>query len=139
MNTRLIRMISILAVVSLLAAGSAFAEKQYGGRDWQKGPPSVEERLARISAALDLSGEQSLEMLAILQEQEENKAALHEQMMEIMGPEICAQRAQTEEAILGILTAEQTELYLQIREDRQGKSRKKGRGGNGNAELDCSD
>ena len=137
MNTRLTRTVSILAVVSLLAAGSAFAEKQHGGRDWQKGPPSVEERLARISAALDLSDEQSLEMLAILQEQEENKAALHEQMMEMMGPEICAQKAQTEEDILGILTAEQTELYLQIREDRQGQSRKKGRGGN--AELDCSD
>ncbi len=137
MNTRLTKTASILAVVSLLAAGSAFAEKQHGGRDWQKGPPSVEERLARISAALDLSDEQSLEMLAILQEQEENKAALHEQMMEMMGPEICAQKAQTEEDILGILTAEQTELYLQIREDRQGQSRKKGRGGN--AELDCSD
>ena len=137
MNTRLTRTVSILAVVSLLAAGSAFAEKQHGGRDWQKGPPSVEERLARISAALDLSDEQSLEMLAILQEQEENKAALHEQMMEMMGPEICAQRAQTEEAILGTLTAEQTELYLQIREDRQGKSRRKGHGGN--AEPDCSD
>ena len=108
MNTRLTKTASILAVVSLLAAGSAFAEKQHGGRDWQKGPPSVEERLARISAALDLNDEQSLEMLAILQEQEENKAALHEQMMELMGPEICAQRAQTEEAILGILTAEQT-------------------------------
>ena len=137
MNTRLARTASILAVVSLLAAGSAFAEKQHGGRDWQKGPPSVEERLARISAALDLSYEQSQDMLAILQEQEENRAALHEQMMELMGPEICAQKAQTEEDILGILTAEQTELYLQIREDRQGQSRKKGRGGN--AELDCSD
>lgn len=137
MNTRLTKTASILAVVSLLAAGSAFAEKQHGGREWQKGPPSVEERLARISAALDLSYDQSQDMLAILQEQEENKAALHEQIMEMMGPEICAQKAQTEEAILGILTAEQTELYLQIREERQGKPQRKGRGGN--AELDCSD
>lgn len=136
MNNRLAKMVSILAVVSLLVAGSAFAEKQYGGRDWQKGPPSVEEKLARISAALDLSDEQSLEMLAILQEQEENKAALHEQMMELMGPEICAQQAETEAAILGILTDDQAELWLQHREDRQNKSRRKNRGGN--AELDCS-
>ena len=137
MKTRLAKTVSILAVVSLLAAGSAFAEKQYGGRDWQKGPPSVEERLARISAALDLSDEQSLEMLAILQEQEEKKAALHEQMMELMGPEICAQQAETEAAILGVLNAEQTELWLQHREDRQNKSRRKNRGGG--AGLECQD
>ena len=137
MKTRLAKTVSILAVVSLLAAGSAFAEKQYGGRDWQKGPPSVEERLARISAALDLRDEQSLEMLAILQEQEEKKAALHEQTMELMGPEICAQQAETEAAILDILNAEQTELWLQHREVRQNKSRRKNRGGH--AGLDCSD
>ena len=136
MKTRLAKTVSILAVVSLLAAGSAFAEKQYGGRDWQKGPPSVEERLARISAALDLSDEQSLEMLAILQEQEEQKAALHEQMMELMGPEICAQQAETEAAILGILTDDQAELWLQHREDHQNKPRRKNRGGN--TGLDCS-
>jgi len=136
-------MISIVAVISLMSAGSALAQNQKGGReDWQKGPPTAEEKLARISAALNLSGDQSQIMLRLLQEQEEKRAALQEQTMLLMGPEICAQRAEHEEAMLAILDAEQSELFLQIKEQRQqdnANRNRKGHGGNGMGELDCPD
>ena len=86
MNTRLSKTITILAVVSLLTAGSALAQRQNGDRDWQKGPPSVEEKLARISAALGRDDQQAVDMFFVLQEQEQYKAALHEQTMALMGP-----------------------------------------------------
>ena len=140
MNTRLSRMISILAIISLLSAGSAFAQNQKGDRDdWQKGPPSVEERLARISAALNLDSQQSLEMHALMQEQAENQAAIHEQAMAMLGPEICAQRAEHEAAMLTILDPDQTELFMQIKQERQAKANRKGRGGNRMGELNCDD
>jgi hypothetical protein len=140
MNKHLSKMVSILAVVSLLSAGSTLAQNQRGDTEvWQKGPPTAEEKLAQISAALNLSGNQSQEMLRLLQEQGEQGAALHEQTMMLMGPEICAQRAENEEAILAILDAEQTELFLQTKEQRkQANTKRKGRRGNGMGELDCA-
>jgi len=136
MNTRLSKMVSILAIASLLTAGSVLAQNRQSDNDWQKGPPTAEEKLARISAALNLSGDQSQEMLRVLQEQGEKGAALHEQTMMLMGPEICAQRAENEEAILAILDANQTELFLQMKEQRQAsQSRNAKRMG----ELNCDD
>jgi Spy/CpxP family protein refolding chaperone len=139
MNTRLSKTISVLAVASLLTAGSVVAQNHKDDNDWQKRPPSTEEKLARISTALGLSDEQSVQMLVVLQQQTENRAALHEQKMELLGPEICAQRAETEDAILAILTAEQTELFLQIKEDRQNHPDRKGHAGKRPGELDCPD
>ena len=139
MNTRLSKMVLILAVISLLSVGSTFAQNQKGDReDWQKGPPTAEEKLARISAALNLSGDQSQEMLRVLQEQGEKGAALHEQTMMIMGPEICAQRAENEEAILAILDADQTELFLQMKEQRRADAANtRNRNAKRMGELDC--
>ena len=78
-------------------------------------------------------------MLVVLQQQTENRAALHEQKMALLGPEICAQRAEMEDAILTILTAEQTELFLQIKEDRQSNPDRKGHAGKRPGKLDCPD
>jgi hypothetical protein len=139
MNTRLSKTISVLAIASLLSAGSVVALNHKDDNDWQKRPPSAEEKLARISTALGLSDEQSVQMLVVLQQQAENRAALHEQKMALLGPEICAQRAETEDAILAILTAEQTELFLQIKEDRQSNPDRKGHAGKRPGELDCPD
>jgi hypothetical protein len=142
MKTFLKPIVSILAAASLLAAGSAFAQQQqqpqHGARDWQKGPPSVEEKLARLSAMLDLSDEQSAEMLAVLQIQESNRQALQERTMEIMGAEICTQKAQAEEAILAILNTDQAELFLQMQEDRQIRPNSRTRSRKGHDPLDCS-
>ena len=138
MNTRLSKMVSILAIASLLTAGSVLAQNRQSDNDWQKGPPTAEEKLARISAALNLSGDQSQEMLRVLQEQGEKGAALHEQTMMLMGPEICAQRAENEEAILAILDADQTELFLQMKEQRRADAANtRNRNAKRMGELDC--
>jgi len=138
MNTRLSKMVSILAIASLLTAGSVLAQNRQSDNDWQKGPPTAEEKLARISAALNLSGDQSQEMLRVLQEQGEKGAALHEQTMMLMGPEICAQRAENEEAILAILDADQTELFLQMKEQRRADAANtQNRNAKRMGELDC--
>ena len=140
MKIRLSKSIPIIAIIGLMMTGTALAQKQQGTRDWQKGPPSVEEKLARISASLDLSDEQSVDMLVILQQQEEAGAALHEETMALLGPEICAHKLETEEAILALLTPEQTETFLLIREERQLKAEKHDRGRKGRGgDLDCSD
>ena len=141
MNTRLSKMVSIFAIVSLLTAGSVLAQNQKGDReDWQNGPPTAEEKLAQISAALNLSGDQSQEMLRLLQDQEEKRAVLHEQTMMLLGPEICAQRAENEEAMLAILDAEQTELFLQIKEQRQANAaHSRSRHARRMGELNCDD
>ena len=140
MNTRLSKMVSILAIASLLTTGSVIAQNLQSDNDWQKGPPSVEEKLARISAALHLDSQQSLEMHALLQEQADNGAAIHEQAMAMLGPEICAQRAEHEEAMLAILDREQTELFLQMKEQRQANAtRLQSRNAKRLGELNCDD
>jgi len=141
MNTGLSKIVSILAVISLLTAGSVLAQNQKGDREgWQNSSPTAEEKLARISTALNLSGAQSQEMLPILQDQGEKRAALHEQTMMLMGPEICVQRAENEEAMLAILDAEQTELFLQIKEQRQANAaNSRSRNAKRMGELNCDD
>lgn len=139
MNTRLKKTVLISAILCLLASGSVLAQKQQGERDWRSGPPGAEQKLAHISEALGLSDQQSVQMLIVLQEQEESRAALHEQSMALLGPEICAQRLEAEEAILAILTPEQTELFLEMAERRRQKAENRGRGGRNRGGLDCSE
>jgi len=139
MNTFLKTTASVIALASLLAASSAFAKPPNGDRDWQKGPPSVEEKLARISGALDLSDEQSAEMLALLQQQEKNRQDLHDRTMAIMGAEICAQKALAEEEILSILDTDQAELFLQMKADRQARGGDRNRSRKGRGDLDCTE
>jgi hypothetical protein len=95
-----------------------------------------------MSAALNLNSQQSMQMHAELQEQAQNRAYLHEQVMEFLGPEICAQRAEHEQAMLAILSDEQAALFLEIKQDRQDRkanntNNRKGGGGNGMGEMDC--
>ncbi len=132
MNTRLAKVMTILAAVSLLATGNALAQMHKGHKDWSKGPPTAEEQLARLSSALELDSKQSADMLVVLQQQEENRAALHEKIKQQMGAEICAQRAASEKAIVEILTDTQTEQYLQMK-----KERKERHGGDHMLDLDC--
>ncbi|MDH3788549.1 MAG: hypothetical protein OES53_08305 [Xanthomonadales bacterium] len=138
MNTFLKNAVLVLTASGLLAAGSALADKQQGGRDWKQSRPSVEDVLARMSESLDLSDEQSVELLVILQQHAAEKKALHEQSMALLGPEICAQRAAAEEDVLAILTADQQEQFLLLKEERKTRAteRHAGRGGN---RPDCSE
>lgn len=145
MNTRLNKPLIILTLAGLLASASAFAQKGNGpggnDGDWMRGhKPTVEERLARISDALDLTPEQSVQMLQVLQEHEQQRLALHEETMALMGDRICAQREAHEQAVLDILTAEQAELFLQHQAQRSARAQERaqasGRPFNG---PDCSD
>lgn len=141
MNTRFKKTLIILTLSGLLVSAGAFAQKGPGpggyDGDWLRGhKPTVEERLARISEALDLTPEQSVQMLQVLQEQEQQRLALHEETMALMGEKICAQRETHELAVLDILTAEQAELFLEHQAQRHERARARGRSLNG---PDCSD
>lgn len=139
MKIRLSHTIALLALAGLIASGSSMAQSPLRDRDrdWHKGPPSVEEKLARISAALDLSDEQSAQMLGVLQEQERKRAALHEQTMALLGPEICAQRTEAEEAVLSILDEEQTTRYFELKQQRQERAGQRDRRRDRKGGLDC--
>jgi len=138
MNTLLRKPALPLIALSLLLTGPAVAQNRDHVRDFRKGPPSAETVLARLSESLDLSNEQSTAMLVVLQEQAAERAALHEQAMELMGPEICAQQADAEDAILDILTQDQADQFLQMKEARQAKAAQRDRGRNRN-HPDCSE
>ncbi len=138
MKPRLSKLFTFLAIASLLLAGTVMAHNPNGDREWMKGPPSVEEKLARISEALDLSDEQVVDLLIALQNQEQEADALREQVHEMIGPEICANRAATEDAIQAILTPEQAETWAQLREERQERREMREKRRKGRGELDCS-
>ncbi|MFC1689196.1 hypothetical protein ACFL07_05985 [Pseudomonadota bacterium] len=112
----------VLTVLGLMASGSAVAEKGDGGRDWKQGPPSVEDVLARMSETLDLSNQQAIDLLVVLQQHAAERNALHEQTMVIMGPEICAQQEAAEDDVLAILTSEQAEQFMLLKEERRTKA-----------------
>jgi hypothetical protein len=59
--------------------------------------------------------------------------------MEIMGAEICAQKARAEEAILAILDTEQAELFLQMKEDRPSRAHNRTRSRKDHDAPDCSE
>lgn len=126
-----------LCVLGIMTAGTAVAQNDEGKRDWRQGPASVEDVLARMSDALNLSDQQSVDLLMVLQEHATQRAALHEESMAIIGPEICAQKTAAVEDILAILTPEQTEQFLEMKEARKAKAgeRNRGRGPRG---PDCS-
>jgi hypothetical protein len=132
MKTSVKKTVTIMAVVSLLAAGSALAQRKDEGRDWPHHPPSAEQQLMRLSSALNLDSEQSVQLLVVLQEQAENRAALRQQVMELVGPEMCAQKADFEDSVLGILNEEQTEQFLSLQDERRDKRDDRRRG-----DMDC--
>lgn len=138
MKTQLKKSALTLIALSVLLTGSAIAQNRDQERDFRKGPPSAEAILARLSESLDLNNEQSAAMLVVLQEQAAERTALHEQTMQLLGPEICAQQAATEEAILAILTPDQAEEFLQMKEARQAKASQRDRG-RGRNHPDCSE
>jgi len=133
MNTNLKKFVVGLAILAVVATGTVVAQNTDNGRDWRQGPPSVEDILARMSDVLALSDQQAVELLVVLQEHAAQRAALHEQSMALIGPEICDQKARAEDDILAILTPEQAEQFLQMREERKAKAagRSRSRGSRG--------
>lgn len=137
MKTCLQKFAIILCVLGIASAGTAAAQSGNDDRHWRQGPPSVEDVLARMSETLNLSDQQVVDLLVVLQEHAAQRAALHEQSMALIGPEVCAQKAAAEEDILAILTPEQTDLFLEIKENRRAKAGE-GNRGRGQRGPDCS-
>jgi len=119
MNTHLLRIPTLLTLAALLMTASAFARPPGDEGHWRMGPPGAEQRLARLSQELQLTPDQSLQMLEILQASEDEQDAIRERVMNRIGPEICASMDQTREQIRAILTSEQVAEFDQLTAERR--------------------
>ncbi len=59
--------------------------------------------------------------------------------MALMGPEICAQKAETEEAMLGILDADQAQQFLELQAQREERAQDRFGKRKGPMGPDCSE
>lgn len=131
---------AILATAALFAAGTALAGP-HGPNEFapdgfqQGGPPSAERQLAWLHDQLDLSEDQSVELLQRLQARQAAVEELRARFIEELRPEICALRQATEADILDVLTDEQAERFLQLQKERRGKTGD--RRGPGGGALNC--
>jgi Spy/CpxP family protein refolding chaperone len=149
MNRNKLVLFAAPALAALLMAGPALAQGLGQGpgqsmgqsmgqghpqridRQGHHGPPDAVEQLARMQQTLDLSDEQSLQMLEVLQTAEADREALHTRVMESFQPEFCALRDRKEADILAILTPEQAATFEQLKQERAGRR--------GPPVLDCPD
>ena len=128
-------------LISLLPASLLQAQNNQA---WQQGPPDAETRIARLTPALDLSDEQSVELLAFFQSMDLERRALREQMIQEMAPQICAHRADTEAELARILSREQLALMEELKANRQQRGQGKRQNRNtrmdwqGMPDIDCS-
>ena len=143
MNTRKVSLrtlsISLAAVAAVALSVTAMAQPWQGQGAGMAGYHGPAKMLARLSETLDLDEAQTAELLAVLQQAEADRQALHDAIMAQFGDAICAQRDQTESDILAILTPEQAEQFLAFKDraDDRGKG-KRGRGKGVGGNLDCS-
>lgn len=131
-------LLATLMLAGLLSAMAALAQAERADRYWHHGPPGAEGQLAHLDRALDLTDEQSLQLLEVLQVAEADRAALHERVMESIKPEICALKQSTEAEILAILTPEQAAAFEQMHQERAGRDEGRRAGRHGGRALDCS-
>ena len=125
-----------VTLAGLLATGYAAAqpsERDHGKHGKHRMPHGAEQQLARLDEALDLSDEQSAELLPILQNAESERRALHERMQEEFRPELCAMMGSTHSRILSVLTPEQAEHFDEIKSQRSERRHQ----GRGRPNLDC--
>ena len=127
MNRKQLSLAATLILAGLLTAGAALAQAQRhdqprnADRPWHHAPRSAEQQLAHLDLALELTDEQSLQLLEVLQVAEAEREALHARAMESFQPEICALRQNTEADILAILTPEQAENLRLLQQERAGR------------------
>lgn len=118
-------------VCGLLLAASTYAwnPDRPGDPGERHGPPTPEQQLAHLAGRLQLTDEQSAQLLQVLQAADADREELHQQIMTQIGPELCAVRKQTEADILAILTPEQAEEFAQLRDEHQARSQNRRNGG----------
>lgn len=107
--------LSSLSLALLLTASIAAA----GDRDGHRGRhgPDLEKRVEHMAVELDLSDEQSEQLLAVLQASASERDALREKMEQQYKPEMCALHLATIEQVREILSEEQA-AELEGRLDR---------------------
>ena len=130
-------LMAAFALAALLPAAAALAQAERTEHFWHHGPPGAERQLAHLDRALELTDEQSLQLLEVLQVAEAERAALHERIMESLHPDLCALKQSTEEEILAILTPEQAETFQQLHEERANRHEERHAGRHGRPALDC--
>jgi Spy/CpxP family protein refolding chaperone len=127
MNTRLKTTLLTIAAASLLGMGTAVAGNGPGGGQGMgpgalgmdgDGPFGPADRMARISAQLQLSEDQEFALLEMFHEHAAERNALRGQIAAEYGTEICAQREAHRQAFEDILTAEQLETFQAMQEQR---------------------
>lgn len=134
MKHALMKSLAILAVIGLLAStGVAAQQADRHSREHRSGPPTAEQQLARLGETLNLSNEQAVRLLQVLQTAHGDREALHAQMMQDYGDEICAQRERVQEQIMAELSAEQAAIF-----QAQIQNRQPNRPDGGGPRIDCS-
>lgn len=128
---------SFIASGLLIASGAyAWHPDRSGDAPDRRGPPTAEAQLARLADRLQLTDEQSAQMLQVLQDAQADRQQIRDKIMEQMGPELCAAQQNTEQNIVAILTPEQAELFAQMQEEHQASVQN--RRGGGPIPPDCS-
>lgn len=130
MKIPFLKTLAVLLAGGFLFTAAVQADSQRRDREWHQGPPTAEQQLYRMSEALDLDSDQSVALFAVLQAAHDERQALHEEVMAAFGPEMCSLRQDTEAAILAILTEEQAETFLALKDERQERKQTR-RGGEG--------
>jgi hypothetical protein len=85
-----IKSLLIISAISMFLTGAAVAQHDGGNRGKHHGPRDAETRVAHMTRVLELSDEQSAELLEVLQAVDEEREALHQKALQQMEPEICA-------------------------------------------------
>ena len=124
----------ITTLLATTLAFTLFAAGQLQAR--HHGPPDAEMRVAHMSIALELSDEQSAQLLELFQAVDEERRAMHEQTMELMKPQICELQLATRAELKVILDEEQLAQLEEMKASRESDNdRRKWRGMH---DLDCS-
>lgn len=136
MNTPSLKTLLIVSLATVLISGNVLAQHERGDRGKHHGPPDAETRVAHMTRSLDLTDEQSAEMLQLMQAVDQEREALHQKMMTQMEPEICDLQLRVEADTINLLTDEQLAKY-ESRKDGHDSKRSE-YGGRGMRNLDCS-
>jgi hypothetical protein len=136
MNRFSFKSLLIFSTVSMFLTGAAVAQHDGINRGKHHGPRDAETRVAHMTRILDLSDEQSAELLEVLQAADVERDALHQKALQQMEPEICALQLGVETEMERILDDDQLSA-LETRKN-QHEQRGDGKGWRNMHHRDCS-
>ena len=126
-------LLTTILAVTVFAAGQLQARPDMARHH---GRPDAEMRVAHMSSALELSDQQSTQLLELFQDVDEERRAMHEQTMELMKPQICELQLSTWTAVNEILDDDQQVQLEELKASRESdKGHHRSRGMH---DLDCS-